>query len=162
MAFCEMCGKQGTTKADVEGVELITCKDCSKYGIIKKSFREPIKKSFTKRFDKVSPKNNNEIRKKNSFKLIDSFSSILQKSRQEKGLKQEDFAKFLNERESLVSKWEQGSITPNIEVAKKLERKLGLKLIEKEEEKKEDKDSFKNRLNKEFTLGDFIKVRKRR
>ena len=62
----------------------------------------------------------------------------------------------------MVSKWEQGSITPNIEVAKKLERKLGLKLIEKEEEKKEDKDSFKNRLNKEFTLGDFIKVRKRR
>ena len=76
-------------------------------------------------------------------------------------MSQEDFAKFLNERESIVAKWEQGSLRPRIDTARRLERKLGIRLVEKEEETSEDVDVPKVKKD-EFTLGDFIKVRKRK
>ena len=54
----------------------------------------------------------------------------IRNKRDELGLKQEDFAKMLNEKESIIHKLETGEFKPSLKLAKKLEKKFGLKLIE--------------------------------
>jgi len=159
-----MCGKEGRlTLAEVDGAELNLCPGCAKYGKIKKTgnknnFQFSKNNNFKRKF------NNKEIPE---IGIINNFSEIIRKAREEKGMSQEDFAKFLNERESLIHKWENGSLKPRIGIAKKMGRILNINLLEKEAKSKNDNDdkelntkNIKNR--EEFTLGDFIKVRKRK
>ena len=149
MTTCEMCGKEGKIiQADIEGVEMGVCPGCSKYGQIKKNSTQHSRPS--KRFQKNEP----------NYILVQDFASLIKSARNNKSLNQEDFAKFLNEKESLVAKWEQGSLRPGLDTARRLERNLGIRLVKKDEEKKDK--LIVNKKNDEFTLGDFIKIRKRK
>ena len=66
-------------------------------------------------------------------------------------------AKKIAEKESTLHKIEVGTITPTLERARKLEKMLGLKLVEelKEEPIEKQKDSSV------MTLGDLIKIKKK-
>ena len=75
-------------------------------------------------------------------------------------MNQEEFSKFINERESVLNKWENGSLKPRLDIARKLEKRLKISLIEKEEIKTIEMEKKKS--SEGFTLGDFIKVRKRK
>lgn len=152
MAVCEMCGASGSLlNVDVEGVELKVCPKCTKYGTVKKisSYPSP-NKSFTKSTNKEEGP---------TLKIVENYSSLIRSAREKKGMSQEDFAKFLNERESVVSKWEQGVMKPRIDIARKIGRILYVNLIEKESEKK----PFEQEKSKAdgMTLGDFIKKPRR-
>ena len=73
------------------------------------------------------------------------------------GLSQKDFASRINEKESMIHKIETGAFEPPLDLAKKLEKILGIKLVEEHLEKHE---KFKRSKEGGFTLGDFIKVKK--
>ncbi|HLC52107.1 MAG TPA: multiprotein-bridging factor 1 family protein [Candidatus Nanoarchaeia archaeon] len=146
MVECEMCGSPSILKAKVEGVGLNVCKSCSKYGEIEISYHPPLSKNYLK--EEEPP-----------MKLIDSFSKVLIKIRQNLGLTQEEFAKSLNERESIIAKWEKGNITPDLRTVRKLEKIIGTKLLEKDKTDSEINNSGSS--SDELTLGDFIRVRKR-
>ena len=151
MSTCDMCGKEtNLVQAEIDGAELKVCSNCSKYGLIKKKIRE---QTYKPRFanKKTQP----------DFKIVNNYSFLIKQARESKGLKQEDFAKFLNEKESMVTKWENGSLRPRLNIARKLERVLGVKLVEKDEKKSFAEDK-KKKISSGFTLGDFIKVRKRK
>ena len=59
----------------------------------------------------------------------------------------------------MLASWEHGTIKPLVDVARRLEKVLGISLIVKEE--LEDVKMEKSGKKDELTLGDFIKVRKR-
>ncbi len=150
-----MCGKNSKLlKAEIERVVMDVCSDCAKFG--KRVFTPtPIE---TKKLEvkKTQPKSYSEIETKEVIR--DNFNSIIHKKREELGLKQEELAKMLAVKESLLSKIEQGSIRPSLELAKKLEKKLNIKLVDEIKETKfisgsEDKDTM--------TLGDIIKIKKK-
>jgi putative transcription factor len=147
-----MCGKEeNLIKADVEGVELKVCSACAKYGKVKKPVRSSLSAQRYKRtFQKKEEPN---------FKICDDFAYLIRKSRESKEMSQEDFSKFLNERESIVAKWEAGSLKPRINVARNLERKLGIRIVQKDI--RVSADLKNNKKNDELTLGDFVKVRKK-
>lgn len=149
-----MCGRTADLlTADIEGVELKVCQNCAKYGKVKagpRHYFKPAGRSFNKPL--VLPKETAE------FKVVDNFNTILRSAREKSNLNQEDFAKFLNEREHLIAKWEQGSLKPSLEEAKKIGRILGLSLIVKDDAEAVPLPKSKP---DEFTLGDFVKVRKR-
>ena len=146
MSICEMCGASGfLINVDVEGVELKVCNNCKKYGKVKRSFSSPsspYKKTFKKQ---EGP----------ALKIVGNYASLIRSAREKKGMSQEDFAKFLSERESIVSKWEQGVMKPRFGIARKIGKILHINLIEKEGEKK----PFEQQKSKAdgMTLGDFIK-----
>jgi putative transcription factor len=147
MTICEMCGTDGDlVLVEVESVEMRTCTTCSKYGTRKRSA------IFATQSRKVIQHSEPE------FSLVSNTATILRNIRESKALSQEDFSKLINERESVVSKWEQGTLTPRLDTARKLERQLGIKLVQRDTKitVKVEKKKFE-----EFTLGDFIKVKKR-
>ena len=148
MASCEMCGKvDELVTADVEGVEMNVCASCSSYGSVKKTASIRVKPQ--RRIKETEPQ----------IKIASNYASLLRSSRQKKGMSQEEFALFLQERVSIVAKWEQGKMQPSVETARKIGRRLDLSLVESETA--ETFENTKNKRSDVLTLGDFVKVRKK-
>ena len=147
MASCDMCGRQGSLlTADVEGVEMKVCQNCSKYGTVRR--RPDAVNVVQKKMHKEQP-----------FRVTGNYAAVLRQAREKQALSQEDFARFLQEKESIVAKWEQGRMQPSVEIARRLEKILGVSLVVEDVEQGFEKD--KNVRKDGFTLGDFMKVRKR-
>ena len=76
------------------------------------------------------------------------------------GLKQKELAKMLAEKESVIHKLESGNIEPSLNLARKLERQLRIKIIEQHELGKEDNHKYKSKRTV-LTIGDLISVKKK-
>lgn len=151
---CEMCGKEAPlVKAEIEGGELEVCHNCSKFGKVKSYVRIPSESNSNWK-KKTVPK---EVIEES---VVHNYATILRSFREKNKLSQEDFARLLNEKESVVAKWESGSLKPSVETARKLEKIMGLKLVSLEEFENYKEDGKKR--GDVLTLGDFVKVRKRK
>lgn len=151
MVVCELCGK--TTElltADIEGVELRVCTACAKYGTVRQRSLEA--EAVRKPLAAQGPE----------FKVVDNYAGQLRAMREQRQMSHEDFAKLLNERESVVAKWEQGALKPSLDTAKKMGKVLGINLIEKDENAVVNNITLeKSKRTDEPTLGDMVKIRKR-
>ena len=153
---CEMCGKEVEDyfRARIEGTVLNVCEKCCRFGRVlepvKAQSREPVRQA-----DVV----NKPVLPDVVEELVEDFALKIKSRREKLGLTQEELAKKINEKESILQKVESGHFTPSIKLAKKLENFLGLKLVEEVEEQK----VLSGRSGSSgggFTLGDFVKVRK--
>lgn len=150
---CELCGKkeENLLKAIIESVELNVCRECGKFGKVIGFVRKPEAKGKKAVFSAPIQK------EEKSELLVESFHEIIKKKREFLGLSQKDFALKINEKESLVHKIETDSFEPNLALARKIERFLGIKIVE---EYKESFERPKQAKDAGFTLGDFIRIRK--
>ena len=148
---CDMCGAQGKIyKTVVEGAELNLCHECSNFGKVTGIVEQKA--------------DNKVIAKKDDFNahpeqmdiLVDDYAQKIREKRQSMGLSQEEFAKKINEKESLVQKIESGHFEPSIGLAKKIGGFLKIRLVEEYEEKHE---ALAHSKTDSFTIGDFIKVK---
>lgn len=147
MSSCDMCGKEtALVTAEVENVDLKVCQNCARFGVVRQKADVP----------HFQPQ---KMHKDPALRVTANYASIVRQIREKRGLSQEDFAKFLQERESIVAKWEQGRMQPSVEMARRLEKILGVSLIVEDVEQAFEKEN-KNRADG-FTLGDFVKVRKK-
>lgn len=151
-----MCGKtsQSLIKVEIEGVVMNVCSFCSKFG---KVIATPSKQEQKKlEIKKLTPKPPQEI--EITQKIKDNFAEIIRKKREQLGLKQEELAKMLAEKVSLLAKIEQGNIKPSLELAKKLEKRLNISIIEDIEQ---TKIVSSNEKTDTVTLGDIVKIKKK-
>jgi len=140
---CDLCGKNGELiKVRIENSIMNVCKGCSEFGSVLEKVKEKEEiKSIVKEEKEII-----EIIKKN-------YSKIIKESREKLRLKQEELAKRINEKTSVIHKLENGDMEPNLELARKLEKFLNIKLIEEYEE--EGKKIF-SKEGKKMTIGDLI------
>ena len=149
---CDLCGKttESLAKAIIEGVELDVCTECAKFGKVI-AIKRPSAKEQIKQIAKQREKEERiEL-------LVENYAEIIKRKREEIGLTQKEFANRINEKESTIHNIETGALDPPLNLAKKLENVLGIKLIEEYEESHE---TSKGRRINGFTLGDFINVKK--
>lgn len=143
-----MCGKVGEVlRTLIEGVEMNVCRNCSKHGKV-------LKKVMV---HGILPKKNKPVKvvEEKVDVIVDDYADRIKKKREELGLKQEELAKKISEKESLLHKIESGKFEPSMGFAKKLERFLKITLIE--EEKMEKEVSSGTNKSEGFTIGDMIK-----
>ena len=153
MSICELCGKQDSlVSAAVEGVDLKVCSSCAKFGTVRRQGSVVPSHAHSHSISRSSMP---------ELMVVPQFSSQLRSARESKELNQEEFAKLLNERVSVVSKWEQGVLKPSVEAAQRVGRILGLHLVVKDDASTTVSDTSLKTKSSEFTLGDFVKVRKR-
>ena len=151
---CDLCGKTeaALNMALIEGVELSVCGACSKFGKI----IAPVKRYSPKEQHIMSMK---YAPKEEKIELLaEDYPEIIKKRRESMGLSQKDFALRISEKESTVHNIETGHFTPPIAMARKLEKILGVKLVEEHEERHETRG--KSKRDEGFTLGDFIRIKK--
>jgi putative transcription factor len=151
---CDICGKEvkNLTEVDVEGTILSLCDDCKKFG-------KPIKKP--KRIVRSRKRYDTEEEDKPIEMIRPDYSSVLKSARQKKGLKQEDVAKKLNEKESMIHSLETGHHEPSLDLARKLENFYGVKVIETVDKEEKEKKSKAKSKSSGLTIGDIIKVKKK-
>ncbi len=155
---CEMCGNNNKLViAIIEGTEMNVCRECAKFGkIIKEIKPEPkekkkIKKEGMEEVIKETPK-------KEIIQVINpDYGNIIKKKRESLGLKQEEFAKRINEKISLIHKIETGNFEPSIALARKIERFLKVKLIEQYEE---EHGKLRKISSDNLTIGDLLRFKK--
>lgn len=121
---CELCGnKEVSISAEIEGVVLRVCAPCGRFG---KVLSKPLQQTIMKR-DAQQRTSVVEVIET----MMDDYAIKIKQAREKRNMNQEEFARFLNERESTLQKIETGKQLPDIETAKKLEKQLQIKLVEK-------------------------------
>ena len=147
---CEMCGKKTakTTKIRVDRAILNVCDDCARFG-------KPVDavRSFnslpTEHSEKPKPVTMPEkpraysppLRSKpvyrkpkedlESIDIDPDYAIIIKEAREKLSWTQEELAKKLQERKNVVSSIERGELMPDIRIARKMEKLLEVKLIQK-------------------------------
>ena len=168
---CEMCGEtiRGTPKlVRVEGAELQVCMKCGKFGtevqqVRRTDLRMPLKGPAPRPAAGPSGGAAQARHKRDMFDymegdVVDDYAVRIRQARESKGLSQKDLAMQLKEKEHLIRKIENSELIPEEDVRKKLEKALGIHLIDaviSEEEKK-----LPSKLAP--TLGDLTIIRKAR
>jgi putative transcription factor len=148
MAYCEMCGSDtNLVKATIEGTTLNVCGRCAKFGNI--SPGENIQKKEKEVKIKIEP----QI----VYEIVNDYSLLIKNAREKLGLKQEELALRLSEKVSEIHNIESGKLKPSFKVAVKIEKVLGIKLIEQIMEQTPNKINFKE---SGITIGDLINMKK--
>lgn len=138
--FCELCGKESKKlkKVIIEGASLEVCPDCAKYasGEILHDRKILTQEYLKHRIDTLRRKRHseNDILEENEA-LIENYGDIVKAAREKMGLTQEELASKINEKSSVIAKIERYELRPDKALIRKLEKFLGIKLIEKLEEK---------------------------
>jgi putative transcription factor len=154
MPTCEICGSRTDDiyRVSVEGTEMKTCIKCTKYGKVISRIVIETPKEEKKRKITIS----NVIEPEEA--VVKNYASIVRQAREKRELNQEEFAKMLNERLSVMKSIEQNKLIPDLKLAKKLEQELNIKLIE---EVKESTEHYSPEKTGPATLGDIIKIKKK-
>ncbi|MGD1004089.1 MAG: multiprotein bridging factor aMBF1 [Methanoregulaceae archaeon] len=163
-----MCGEtiRGIPKTvRVEGAELQVCNKCEKFGTeVQQPKRTDIIRPVSGPSASVRPSVTPPIRRKKDLfdymggEIVDDYSERIKQARQEKGLSQKDLALQMKERELLIKKIEKGELIPEDNVRKKLERTLGIRLVETTITEAEKKVASKLAP----TLGDLTVIKKKK
>ena len=153
--LCELCGNpiaDKPIKVWIEGSQLVVCQRCSRYGSVIKS------KTTT------SPQRPQQIPKRREVKmdfdnltLVSNYNVLIRQARESMGLTQADVARLIGEKESIIRRLESGRMTPTLELARKLEKLLRIKLYE---EVHQERETFKPQ-SFELTLGDVVVIKER-
>ena len=150
MVQCEMCGTEtGAPKTvKIEGAELQVCADCAEFGT---EVRDTSSSSGSTKYSTSSSSGSSgsgsesssagssgssgsSRRRRDMFDQMDELSQDydqrIRGARESRGLSQEELAKQLNEKASLIRKLERGDVLPSDSVQRKLERELDITLSE--------------------------------
>lgn len=158
MSNCELCGKKPSKfNAEIEGTMMHVCEDCSRFGKVKNTTNVNIVIKETKKPEIKEP----------VYTFIQGYGSRVKNAREKLGLKQEEMAKRLNERESTLHQIESEHLKPSMALATKLEHALHIHIIDMETDNPDSNtQSSKNRTleskdkndkNSGLTIGDMIK-----
>ncbi len=157
--ICEICGEyilEGK-RVKVEGSVVIACSNCAGCGTVigdaKYEKKVPV-------FNTPAKPMKEEFTVETGEELVENYAQIIKNKREKMGLKHKDFARLINEPESVIQRIESGKLEPSPSIAKKFQSKLNVKLL-----KKSDVLEVKMSPPKDtgpLTLGDVVKVKKKK
>ena len=155
---CELCGQEckGCKPALVDGVRMMLCPDCIRHGegveeITRTSSGVP--RGILQRTRRSSRK---DIYEKMEKELVADYSEVIKGARKKKGLSREELGFRIGERTVTISKIENGDLRPSDKMVEKLEKELGIHLMEEVK----SISSSHGRASSGLTLGDFIRTEK--
>lgn len=139
-----MCGTQtdDLTTIQTEGTKLQVCSNCTDFGeVLREETGSAEQKggqstggSQTQKTKPNKSKSTSGSRRRDAFDQMETlapdYHDRVRGARESRGVTQEDLAKQLNEKASLIRKIEGGDMQPDEEVRKKLERALDVTLTE--------------------------------
>lgn len=146
MVQCEMCGTEtGSPKTvKIEGAELEVCDDCADFGTEVRT--EQTSSASTKYSTSSSSGSGSSTSSRGSSgtsgggggrsrdmfdemdEVVQDYDDRIRTARESEGLTQEELAKQLNEKASLIRKLERGDVLPSDSIQRKLERALSIDL----------------------------------
>ena len=160
---CELCGAEirGQPKTvRIEGAELRVCMPCSRYGVEVQQKRapEPRPQAPTGGRPQAPPprRHRRDLFDRMEGDIAEDYADRIRKARMARGLSQKQLALEIMEKEMLIRKIEKSDLVPEEELRKKLEKALGISLLDTDSgEVKGQKGS-----RVATTFGDIISLKK--
>ncbi|MCD6367603.1 MAG: TIGR00270 family protein [Candidatus Aenigmarchaeota archaeon] len=145
MTDCEICGAPATKKVKIDGIILDVCDECAKLG-------ETVSISLKKPKKKIK-----DIEELDVF-IDPEYPKIIKDARESRGLSIDDVAHEIREKRNVLSKIERGDLQPTLELARKIEKFFGVKIIVESVQKFKDQ---KLRKSEEYslTIGDVVEIK---
>ena len=137
MAECEMCGKKvGTRRYMVEGTVMNLGMECSKYGTPMDSpapagSQAAVQQGLQRREQRMTSRNVYDAQ--TAEVLVADYGVRIHKAREAKGWSHEHLGNKVSARVPELKHIESGKLRPGDDLIKKLERELGITLLEKVE-----------------------------
>jgi putative transcription factor len=137
MAECEMCGKKvGTRRYMVEGTVMNLGLECSKYGTpmdapAPAGSQAAVQQGLQRREQRMTSRNVYDAQ--TTEVLVADYGPRIHKAREAKGLSHEQLGNKVSARVPELKHIESGKLRPNDDLIKKLEKELGIALLEKVE-----------------------------
>ncbi|MEM2082633.1 MAG: multiprotein bridging factor aMBF1 [Candidatus Bathyarchaeia archaeon] len=161
--ICEICGKEifGRPKRIiVERAELTVCQDCSKLGEPAAEVRGVASRATRPRAAarKVAPKIPKELLES---EVCEDFAERVRRGRIAAAMSQEDLAKRINEKVSVIQRVESGKMVPSVRLCKALEHALKIKLLVEARAEEPIPRSQLVGASYEPTLGDLARIKKK-
>lgn len=151
---CDICGRDALLYTVlVEGSEMKVCEKCSSAG---KVIKRP-EFVIPKKPKNIEPARATQVMKEIVETIVEDYGARIKQAREKTGLTQKEFAKKINEKESMLHKLETGSFEPSMPLAKKLEKILQIALIEQTEQEKAQAPAKKDK-SEGLTIGDVLKL----
>lgn len=158
---CEICGtviKGKAYKVIVDRSELIVCWRCAnRVGSIIEVIdlssprRKLNKKTYS--YKPVRSKKTNIVEE-----IVEDYSERIKEARNKIGITRDVLAAMVGEKVSTIRRIEEGMLQPTIGLARKLEKVLKIKLVERYEEEEYDHYSY-SQSKYDITLGDVVEFK---
>jgi|SRR3989344_3539404 len=146
---CDLCGRHDRlTEAIIEGSMLSVCGNCAGFGKIVAIPKNKEVRDVPRR--KIAIERETEI-------IVANYSKLVKEAREKLGLKHEELAKNIAEKESVIHRLESGLLQPPIDLARKLEQALKIRLVAVYKEAKEKAIDLSD---SSLTIGDLLKMKK--
>jgi putative transcription factor len=154
---CDVCGRDDVRAVIlIEGAKMVACGSCARSNKILYRLDENEEGHTVE----LKPKRKGPM--DSSEEVVEGYGLIIRKAREKSGLKISVIAEKINEKESYLDAIENERLTPTFLVARKLERELGIKLIEKVTEEIVGGDVKRSGKFSEPTLGDALMSAKKK
>jgi putative transcription factor len=167
---CDICGRSISAQAykvEVEGAKMLVCGHCQNLGKPYKEepktvcmppqiplIQDPIKRGIS--FIPTRKRTAELPKEMDQLDVADDFAERVRRYRSKLGLSQEELAKRVKEKLSVIQKVETGKISPNSRLCRALEHELKVKLLIPHAE---IEDVPKGIAPTEVTLGDIVRVK---
>ena len=152
---CELCGRTcECVAATVDGVMMMLCSNCVRHGEVVQTVK-PQSKTQKPVLDRIKKPPVKDIYKDMNKELVSGWNELIKKAREKKGLTREELGFKIGERTVTIQKIENGDLRPSDKMIEKLEKELGIKLVENITETSAGLGGSHS--GSRLTLGDFIK-----
>ena len=134
--LCEMCGKDvpSLRRAVIEGSAMSVCGGCVRFGVAVVGAENEITgrsravDALDRRAKRAQTK---DIYTQMEAELVPEYAQMVRDARVRRGLTPEQLSEKLKESRTTIAQLERNELRPSDTLVKKLERELGLKLMEK-------------------------------
>ena len=162
---CELCGATVAgpgKKVRIEGADLQVCMACARHGT---EVQEP--RAGPRRYGPSTPaarpgappvRHRRDLFDQLVGELVDDYGERIRVARVEKGMTTKELALATKEKELLIKKIEKGEFVPEDEVRTKIEKALGIRLLDVPEESIARERKEQQRIS--TTLGDVLSFKK--
>ena len=137
---CNICGSEATRKAKIEGTVLDVCDKCVKFGeeVREVEYKKAVRVPQIEGLDTV---------------LVKDFAKAVRKSREKMKLTQEELAKKLSVKSSIIKRMEEGW-KPSDTLIDRVEKFFNISLREDAIEMVKEK----RQKSKKLTIGDIVEI----
>lgn len=152
--YCELCGSPTggrPYKALVDGVEMILCASC--YLKLSRTGRAVLVSERRRRSSVTRPRPPRKLPLE-AYDIVEDYYIRIREAREARGWSTAVLAQKLRISESMLRKIEQGKLKPSIELARRMEKLLRIKLLESLDED----ESYEYSGSTTVTLGDIVVV----
>ncbi|MCG2863252.1 MAG: multiprotein bridging factor aMBF1 [Vulcanisaeta sp.] len=149
LALCHRCARKYVGTRGVKVIKGLSQEVISHQGIT--AVRHESKRGVTYRVSK--PRVNID-----RYEVVENYAELIKEARESLGMSRDVLAKVVGVKESVLKRIEDGQLIPDIELARKLERVLGINLLKEAEDTGVE---LNKPVNKYLTLGDVVTIREK-